>query len=110
MTNRPAALWWTFGYGALWGGFTIFVALTSQTKYPSQAIVIVTAILGVMTVIFAFAVLQRRMWAAWALVALAGIDILSRLSHGGSGAIMPLLLLAFAWTATRRLKTSPTSN
>jgi|HubBroStandDraft_5_1064220.scaffolds.fasta_scaffold1625248_1 hypothetical protein len=50
-----------------------------------------------------FAVLRGHRWAAWSLVAIALLDIVTRAMLGHSGYLMPGLLLAFALTAAIRI-------
>ena len=103
-TDRSSAPSWTFGYAVFWGAFTVVVALAAPEGYPSAAISIATAILGLVTVGLGVGVYRRRLLAAWALVGLALLDIAVSIRSHRSGYLMPGILLALAMASVSAIR------
>jgi uncharacterized membrane protein YczE len=87
---------WTFAYAILWGGWTIFVALGAPDAYPSKAIAITTAAIGVVVIAAGFAVYRGSRLGAAILVGIACLDILARVRYHRSGIGMPIIMFALA--------------
>jgi hypothetical protein len=98
-TDRSSAPTWTLGFVVLWGCFTVFVASAAPEEYPSPAISVATAILGLVTIALGLAVYRRKSWAAWTLAGLAVLDIMARIRFSRSGYGLPGILLALALTS-----------
>jgi hypothetical protein len=91
-----------FVYCILWGGLT--TVLPYFTSYASESSAIGTSLNGVIIIVLGYAVCRGKAKAAWALVALALLDIGSRAYQGWDGYLMPGILLLAALSATGPLK------